>query len=123
MQVKILATGIAPDYYTLSGETVTAYLDGQQETYDLSVLQEGDTVTGVSPLGNCQPIRHATRENGVIKATLCQRVGAGHWAEGPWIEAADYNPDNVYVVFDASKDFSGTPTVMTRKGLLVPQEG
>ncbi|TDX29097.1 hypothetical protein DFO67_108141 [Modicisalibacter xianhensis] len=125
MQIKVLATGIAPDYYELAGETVTAHVGAESDNYDLSVLAEGDSVTDVSPVGGVTPIRSATRENGVLKVVLCQKVGAGHWSESDWIDASAYDPEGLNVVFDETKVFAGTPVFHTRQGPMTfsePQE-
>ncbi|MEA3250125.1 MAG: hypothetical protein U9Q35_00875 [Pseudomonadota bacterium] len=121
MKINVLATGIAPDYYEISGDVITAHVGNESDSYDLSPLQEGDSVTEVSELGGIRPIRHATRENGELKVTLCQRVGAGHWSESGWFDAGQYDPDEVHVVFDATKAFSGTPVVHTRQGAVSPE--
>lgn len=125
MQVKVLATGIAPDYYEIAGDVVTAHVGDQSDSYDLSALEEGDTVTEVSTVDGIVPIRTATRESGVLKVTLCQKVGAGHWSESGWMDASKYDPDGLNVVFDESKAFSGVPTFTTRQGVMTfaaPQE-
>ncbi|MDO0945908.1 hypothetical protein [Chromohalobacter israelensis] len=121
MQIKILATGIAPDYYEINGDVITAYVGTESDSYDLSALEEGDTVTTVSEVGGIQPIRSATRENGELKVTLCQRVGPGHWSESDWMDASEYDPDAVHVVFNQNKDFSGVPFVYTRQGAMKPE--
>lgn len=121
MQIKVLAAGIAPDYYEINGDVITAYVGTESDSYDLSALQEGDTVTEVSEVGGIRPIRHATRENGELKVTLCQRVGPGHWSEPGWFDASLYDPDTVHVVFDETKPFSGTPVVYTRQGAITPE--
>ncbi|MEC8917100.1 MAG: hypothetical protein VX796_05710 [Pseudomonadota bacterium] len=114
MQIKVLATGIAADHYEINGDVITAFVGEESDNYDLSGLEEGDVVTEVSPIGGIRPIRSATRENGVLKVTLCQRVGAGHWSESGWMDSSDYDPDAVHVVFDVSKIFSGIPWASTR---------
>ena len=114
MQINVLATGIAPDYYQIDGDKITAFVGDEADSYDLSLLEEGDVVTEVSPIRGTRPIRSATRENGVLKVTLCQRVGAGHWSESGWMDSSDYDPDAVHVVFDVSKSFSGIPWASTR---------
>lgn len=116
MQVKILATGIAPDYYEISGDTVTAHVGDHSDSYDLSSLEEGDVVTEATEVGGLQPFRHATREDGMLKVTLCQRVGAGHWVESEWMDASLYDSDGLNVIFDESKAFAGTPVFYTRQG-------
>lgn len=117
MQINVLATGIAPDYYEIDGDVITAHVGDQSDSYDLSGLEEGDTVTAVSEVGGIQPIRSATREAGVLKVVLCQRVGPGHWSESGWIAARAYDPDGLNVVFDETKAFSGVPTYVTRQGV------
>lgn len=121
MKLKILATGIAPDYYEINGDVITAYVGTESDSYDLSALEEGDTVTTVSEVGGIQPIRSATRENGELKVTLCQRVGPGHWSESGWFDESEYDPDAVHVVFNEAKAFAGTPVVHTRQGAITPE--
>lgn len=121
MQINVLATGIGPDYYAIDGDIITAFVGDESDSFDLSTLEEGDTVTEVSEVGGVRPIRSATRENGVLKVVLCQRVGAGHWSESGWMDSSQYDPDAVHVVFDATKAFSGTPVVHARQGAVSPE--
>lgn len=58
MKIKVLATAQSADYYEFSGDTVTAYLDGESKSYDFSALQEGDQVT-MEDLGDVRVIRAA----------------------------------------------------------------
>lgn len=116
MKIKFLATGIAPDFYTITNETITAHVGDITQVYDFSGMPEGATLTSVEPVDGINPIRSATRVNGELEITLCQRVGAGHWNESDWLEASTYNPDEVYVQFDSTKSFSGTPVVYTKQG-------
>ncbi|MCK2042575.1 hypothetical protein KZO83_07720 [Chromohalobacter sp. TMW 2.2308] len=120
MKINMLA-GPGPDYYKIIGDVITAYVGSESENYDLSVIEEGDTVTDVSSIGGIQPIHYATRENGELKVNLCQRVGPGYWSESGWFDASEYDPDAVHVVFDGSKAFWGTPVVYTRQGAITPE--
>lgn len=114
MKIKMLATGIAPDYFSIEGEVITAHVGEASETYDFSGMPEGATLTSVEPIEGINPIRHATRVDGELQVTLCQRVGAGRWTEGDWFDAADYDADKVYVKFEGT--MAGTPVVYTREG-------
>lgn len=115
-QLNILATGQGPDYYTVNGETITAYHGGVSEAYDLSAFPEGGTFQSADPVNGVPAIRHVERTNGVLNVTLCQQVGPGHWSESGWFDAAQYDPDAVHVKRDTSKAFSGTPWAKTRQG-------
>ncbi|WP_348814353.1 hypothetical protein NFG57_11360 [Halomonas sp. H10-59] len=105
MRLSFKAVSAAPDYYEISGDTVTAYIDDQAEQYDLSPLPEGARLTGVSPVGGATPISTATRIDGELHVTLLQRVIAGQypgrkarWRGQATIDARDYSPDTCYVV-------------------------
>lgn len=115
MKIKFIASQQTdvPFSYTIEGETITAYFQGQSESFDLSELQHGDAWQNPDPEGGpvIQPevlpisgsliIRHAERdEQGELHATLAQRCPMnGHWREGAWMDADDYVPGNVYVEF------------------------
>lgn len=105
MQIRFLAAGPSPGYYTIQGETITAHRDVVAETYDLSEFPEGGLFQGAEPVNGVKAIRHIERVNGVLRVTLCQQVIAGqypgrkaHWRESDWIDAADYDPDTCYVI-------------------------
>lgn len=121
MQINILATGTAPDYYTLSGETVTAHVAGVTDSYDLSTFPEGGLFTGVDPVNGVTPIRNIERINGVLKVTLCQQVGPGHWSESGWLDASQYHPDVINVKFDTTQPYSGRAYAVTRQGFTSPE--
>ena len=104
MKIKVLAAGVAPGYYEINGDVITAYVGTESDSYDLSALEEGDTVTAVSEVGGIQPIRHATRQNGEIYVTLKQQVIASQypgkradWRGQQTINAGDYDPNTCYV--------------------------
>lgn len=115
-QLNILATGRSPDYYTFSGDTITAHQDGHTETYDLGAFPEGGVFQGADPVNGVPAIRNVERTNGELKVTLCQQVGPGHWSESGWIDAATYDPDAIHVIRDTSKPHSGNPWVKTKTG-------
>lgn len=107
MKVKFLATGTAPDMYTISGEIVNGI--------DLSIIEHGGKFIG-SDDTRAAGIRNAERdENNELWVTLKQEVGAGHWREGEWIEAGDYDPEVVYVV-KLDKPHAGKAWVKNGKG-------
>ncbi len=64
MQIKLLATGQGPDYYTFNGEVITAHLNGLSEEYDLSGFPDGATFQGADPVDGVPAIRHVSREGG-----------------------------------------------------------
>lgn len=105
MKIKVLATRVAPDYYTISSEVVTAHLVGVTEQYDLNAFPEGGVFQGADQINGVDAIRSVERINGELRVTLCQRVIAGqypdkkaHWRESDWIDAADYDPGKCYVI-------------------------
>jgi len=114
----MLATGIAPDYYEINGEVVTAFINGTAYDFDLSSATEGATLDSIEPIDGVTPIRHAVRESGELKVVLAQKVGAGHWIESDYFDAATYDPSGVHVIFDETKSFAGTPMVYTKNGWL-----
>jgi len=115
-QLNILATGQSPDFYSISGEVITAHHGGVSEQYDLSGFPEGGVSQGADPVDGVPAIRNVTREDGVLKVTLCQQVGPGHWTESGWMDAAQYDPDAVHVKQDTSKPHSGKAWAKTRQG-------
>lgn len=116
MKIKLLATGQSPDYYTFSGETITAHLDGLTEVYDLSGFPEGGVFQGADPVNGVPAIRHVERDSEGLKVTLCQQVGPGHWVESGWMDSGEYDPDAVHVQQDLSKDWAGKAWAKTRQG-------
>ena len=116
MQINVLATGAAPDYYTFNGETITAHHEGVSEVYDLSDFPEGGTFTGAGQVNGVTALRHVERTGGELKVKLCQQVGAGHWQESGWVDAASYDPDAINVKQGGSKAYSGTAWAKTRLG-------
>jgi hypothetical protein len=122
MKIKFLATGQSPDYYTFSGNTITAHHGGQTETYDLSGFPEGGEFQDADPVNGVPAVRHVERDAEGLKVTLCQQVGPGHWQESGWMDAASYDPDAVHVVRDSSKPHAGKPWAKTRQGKVFEEE-
>lgn len=116
MKLKVLATGMAPDYYTVNGEVITAHLNGVSEEYDLTTFPEDGVFQGAEQISGVNAIRNVTREEGILKVTLCQQVGPGHWTESEWMDGADYDPDSIHVKRDTSKTHSGKAWAKTRQG-------
>ena len=100
MQIKFLATGRAFDY-TINGETVNGF--------DLSVIEHGGKFIGSEETREAG-IRNAERdEAGELWVTLCQappvtkiirgvEMREGDWRESDWIDAANYDPETLYIV-------------------------
>lgn len=107
MKVKFLATGTAPTYYEISGETINGI--------DLSIIEHGGQFVGNDETKTAG-IRNAQRdEHGELWVTLTQEVGPGHWTESAWFDADSYAPDTVYVV-KLNKPHAGQAYAVTRKG-------
>ena len=107
MKLRFLSTGPAPTHYEIDDETIN--------DFDLSALEHGDKWQGNDET-EAAGIRHAERdEAGELWVTLKQEVGPGHWSESEWIDAADYDPDAVYVK-QKEGDYSGRAYAVTRKG-------
>ena len=121
-QIKFLATGQSPDYYTIAGEVITAYHGGVSEAYDLSGFPEGGVFQDADPVNGVPAIRNVERTNGELKVTLCQQVGPGHWTESGWMEAGAYDPDAIHVKRDTSKAHSGKAWAKTRQGKVFAEE-
>lgn len=121
MRINVLAAFLAPDYYEIFGDVITAVVGETSEVYDLSGMPEGATLNPVAPLGEVIPIRSAVREGGELKVVLAQRVGAGHWHESGWMDAADYDPDEVHVTFDGTQAYQGRAVAYTRAGTHYPE--
>lgn len=116
MKIKMLATGQSPDYYSFSGDIITAHHEGVTEQYDLSAFPEGGVFQGADPVNGVPAIRGVERTGGVLHVTLCQQVGPGHWLESGEFDSAQYDPDAVHVVQDTSKAFAGNAWAKTRQG-------
>lgn len=104
MKVKFLAYAECPDRYMIDSESIIAHIGDTTETYDLSPMPEGAELTEAAPINGVPAIIAATRIDGELHVTLCQRAIAGHypnrkahWRDGPVIDAADYDPDVCYV--------------------------
>lgn len=107
MKIKFLATGNAPPY-EINSETINGL--------DLSELNHGDQFIRNETTDGAG-IRDAYRdEHGQLWVTLKQAVGPGHWAEGDWIDASQYDPDAINVMFQTDRRYQGTPWAMTARG-------
>lgn len=127
MKITFIPTGNAPSHYSFNGEIITAHCDDGSESFDLSQMAEGGQFTGLQvdtlPLPAPQIIRSAYRdETGELHVTLCQRVGAGHWESGGEINADQYNPDKVQVVYRKDRKHAGVPTAHTRLGRMTVKQ-
>jgi hypothetical protein len=60
--------------YQVDAETITATLDDQSETFDFSVLPDGEAAEITSVLDPC-PVLAAKRVNGELHVTLLRTVG------------------------------------------------
>jgi hypothetical protein len=123
MKITVLPTGNAPEFYTFSGEVVTAHYKGESESFDLSSVETGgafiDATVDTLDLPVVHIIRDVTRdEAGELHFKVCQKVGAGHWLTGAEFDSVGYNPETIYAVYDETKSHSGTATVTTSKGVL-----
>ncbi|MBS8267211.1 hypothetical protein DYI26_00480 [Halomonas litopenaei] len=105
MKLKIMATSRAPDYYTFDSDKVTAHIQNEKETFDLTDYPEGAIFTGSDLVYGIKALRNIERVNGELVVTLTQKVIAGqypgrkaHWRESPIIDAADYDPNTCYVI-------------------------
>ena len=99
MKIKFLATG-RPFDYAINDETVNGF--------DFSIVEHGGKVTATSELREAG-IRKAERdENGELYVMLCQappvtkvirgvEFREGDWRESDWIDAADYDPEALYI--------------------------
>lgn len=134
MKITFLSTGNSPDYYSFDGEIITAYKDGQSESFDLSGFEEGDKFQGIGETnedGEFQPvlgmpgsqvIRDAYRDSvSELHVTLCQAVGPGHWGESAEFDSADYDPDAIHVPFN--ENGAGKPWALVRLGKVNPITG
>lgn len=120
MKLRFFATVNSPDFYSISGEVITAYLDGVTAQYDLSTFPEGGMFTSADPVNGVTAIRGVERVDGELIATLCQQVGPGYWVESVWQDAAQYDPDAVIVVLDDTRPIFGEPWAKTRQGRMTP---
>ncbi len=126
MKLTMKSTGNSPEYYEFSGDTVTAHLDGQSESFDLSGLGSADQFQGVEPetltLSPAHIIRDAYRDDsGELHVTLCQAVGPGDWGESQEFDSSDYAPDAIQVPFLGES--AGRSYAVTRRGRVNPMTG
>ena len=122
MKITVIPTGNAPNYYSFSGEVITAYYDGEAESFDLSVIPADGTFTGVGvdtlSLPASQILRDAYRDDvGELRVTLCQKVGSGHWEAGITFDSADYNPELILVKYRKDKPHAGNAYAITSTGV------
>ena len=99
MKIKFLATGRAFDY-TIDGQTINGF--------DFGIVEHGGKVTPTSELREAG-IRGVERdESGELFVTLYQappvtkfvrgvEMREGDWRESDWIDAADYDPETLYI--------------------------
>ena len=99
MKIKLKATGSAFNY-TIDGEEINGF--------DFGIVEHGGRVTPTSELRE-SGIRKVERdENGELWVTLCQappvtrtykgaELREGDWTESDWIDAADYDPETLYI--------------------------
>ena len=99
MQLKFLATG-RPFAYEISGETIN--------DFDFDIVEHGGKVTATSELREAGIRKVERDENGELWVTLCQappvtkvvrgvEMREGDWRESDWIDAADYDPETLYI--------------------------
>lgn len=60
--------------YQFDGETITATLDGQTDTFDFSALPDGESAGINSTLYPC-PVLSARRVNGELHITILRAIG------------------------------------------------
>ena len=60
--------------YSFDGEAITATVDNQTDTIDLSSVPDGEAATITSTLIPC-PVLSARREDGVLNVTLLRTIG------------------------------------------------
>lgn len=121
MKITVLPTGNAPDYYSFRGETVTAYKDGQSESFDLSALSAQDKFTGIEvetlDLNGQHIMRNVYRDEfGELHLQVCQKVGPGHWEESSEIDISEYSKNKVHVVYNSDKPHAGNAWAVTAGG-------
>lgn len=105
MKITLMPWPHGPDYYSFNGEALTATYGGVSESYDLSGIPEGATLTSADSVNGMPAIHAATRINGELHVTLMQRVIAGqypgrkaHWRTGDPIDATEYDLNTCYGV-------------------------
>ena len=114
MKIKFLATGNAPDYI-IDDDIINGI--------DLSMLAAEDQFVSTDDT-RAAGVRHAERDaNQELWVTLTQAVGPGHWSESSWIDAANYDPDAVYAVYDEDRPYAGSPWAQTARGRVHPITG
>ena len=123
MKVRIYSKGDGPDHYTIDGEIIIANKGGQSESFDLSVLEQGDKFQGVEPNTLDFPGQHIVRDayrdtEGELHVTLCQAVGPGNWSESAEFDASEYDPDAIQVPFLGES--AGNAWALTQRGKMNP---
>lgn len=116
MKIKILPVEKAPNFYEFDGEVIAAIYDEVSETYDLSGIPEGATLTSADPVNGVTSIRGATRVDGELHVSLCQQTGPGHWVSSEEFDASEYDPYTVYAVLNTERSYAGRAWAKTRKG-------
>jgi len=111
MKIKFKATADAP-LYAIDGEVINGF--------DLSPLEHGGQFVGSGATG-AAGIRDAKRDaDGELFVTLKQAVGPGHWTESEWMDASQYDPDVIHVVY-SDHAHSGVPYAVTARGRVDPR--
>jgi len=121
MKITVIPTGNAPTHYSFNGELITAYYDGETESFDLSVIPADGKFEGVGvdtlDLPASQIVRDAYRDSaGELHVTLCQKTGSGHWETGVEIDVTAYQANKIQVTYNADKAHAGTPWAVTSIG-------
>tara|TARA_Y100001938_G_scaffold97002_1_gene132670 strand:- start:334 stop:759 length:426 start_codon:yes stop_codon:yes gene_type:complete len=105
VQLRFLAVPASPDSFEISGEVVTAVVDGEQFVYDLTGFPEGGRLQSADRAGGKKVLWGVDRTSEALLVTLGQTVIAGkypnrkaHWRESPIIDATDYDPNTCYVI-------------------------
>ena len=99
MKIKFLAKG-RPFDYEINEETVNGF--------DFSIVEHGGKVTRTSELREAGIRKVERDEGGELWVTLCQappvtrvykgvEFREGDWTESDWIDAADYDPETLYI--------------------------
>lgn len=103
-QLKFLAFGCAPDFYTIDGEVVTAHHGEVTKSYDLSDFPENGAFQSAEPIIDVPAVLNVERIDGELHVTLLQQVIAGqypgmsaNWRGQRVISASEYDPDKCYV--------------------------
>lgn len=112
MKIKIYPTARKVPLYQISDEVINSI--------EFSQLDHGGKFIGNDDT-RFIGIRAAERdEQGQLWLSLSQTVRYGHWTESDWIDAADYDPNTIYVTY-LDKPHAGTPWAVTARGKVDPR--